>query len=102
MTAAGWPPAAPRPLLAVTSNFLSEMKSDAIDPVLYFARRRDPDVAPALIGIFWGAPLVTRELEAGTFRLAWNQSVTRARWMAVKLGLIGLAAMATAGCSASS
>ena len=47
--------------------------------------------------MFWGAPLVTRELEAGTFRLAWNQSVTRTRWMAVKLGLIGLAAMATAG-----
>jgi ABC-2 type transport system ATP-binding protein len=35
--------------------------------------------------------------QAGTFRLAWNQSVTRTRWLAVKLGLIGLAAMATAG-----
>ncbi len=54
-------------------------------------------VTPALIGIFWGAPLVTREIEAGTFRLAWNQSVTRVRWMAVKLGLIGLASIATAG-----
>jgi hypothetical protein len=52
---------------------------------------------PALIGVFWGAPLVTREIEAGTFRLAWNQSVTRTRWLAVKLGLIGLASMATAG-----
>jgi len=52
---------------------------------------------PALIGIFWGAPLVTREIDAGTFRLAWNQSVPRTRWMAVKLALIGLAAMATAG-----
>lgn len=54
-------------------------------------------LAPALMGIFWGAPLVTREIEAGTFRLAWNQSVTRSRWLAAKLGLIGLAAMATAG-----
>jgi hypothetical protein len=54
-------------------------------------------VAPALIGVFWGAPLVAREIEAGTFRLAWNQSVTRTRWLAVKLGLIGLASMATAG-----
>ena len=52
---------------------------------------------PALIGLFWGAPLVTRELEAGRFRLAWNQSVTRARWIAVKLGLLGLGAMPTAG-----
>ncbi|MGK4580741.1 transporter [Kitasatospora sp. HPMI-4] len=52
---------------------------------------------PALIGVFWGAPLVARELEAGTHRLAWNQSVTRTRWLAVKLGLVGLAAMAAAG-----
>jgi ABC-type transport system involved in multi-copper enzyme maturation permease subunit len=51
-------------------------------------------IAPAIIGIFWGAPLIARELEAGTFRLAWNQSVTRTRWLAVKLVLIGLAAMA--------
>ncbi|AWS46935.1 ABC transporter permease [Streptosporangium sp. 'caverna'] len=51
---------------------------------------------PALIGLFWGAPLITRELEAGTHLLVWNQSVTRGRWLAVKLGLIGLAAMAAA------
>ncbi len=47
--------------------------------------------------MFWGAPLITRELEANTFRLAWTQSVTRTRWIAVKLGAIGLAAIATAG-----
>ncbi|MGC5009269.1 ABC transporter permease [Streptosporangium sp. DT93] len=52
---------------------------------------------PALVGLFWGAPLVTRELEAGTHLLVWNQSVTRGRWLAVKLGLVGLAAMAAAG-----
>jgi hypothetical protein len=54
-------------------------------------------VVPALIGIFWGAPLVARELETGTFRLAWTQSVTRTRWLAVKLGVIGLWSMAVAG-----
>jgi ABC-type transport system involved in multi-copper enzyme maturation permease subunit len=52
---------------------------------------------PALIGLFSGAPLITRELEAGTHRLVWNQSVTRSRWLAVKLGLTGLAAMTAAG-----
>jgi hypothetical protein len=51
---------------------------------------------PAVIGMFWGAPLVTRELDAGTHRLAWTQT-TRARWLATKLGLIGLAAMAAGG-----
>ena len=54
-------------------------------------------VVPGLIGIFWGAPLVARELEAGTFRLAWTQSVTRTRWLAVKLGVVGLASMVVAG-----
>jgi hypothetical protein len=51
-------------------------------------------VAPAIIGIFWGAPLIARELETRTFTLAWNQSITRTRWLAVKLALTGLAAMA--------
>jgi ABC-2 family transporter protein len=54
-------------------------------------------VLPALIGLFWGAPLIARELEAGTYRLVWNQSVTRTRWLAVKLGLVGLAAITVAG-----
>jgi hypothetical protein len=54
-------------------------------------------VAPAIIGIFWGAPLIARELETGTHRLAWNQTVTRTGWLAAKLALIGLAAMAGVG-----
>ncbi|MEU4410201.1 ABC transporter permease [Streptosporangium sp. NPDC023963] len=54
-------------------------------------------ILPALVGLFWGAPLITRELEAGTHLLVWNQSVTRGRWLAVKLGLTGLVAVAAAG-----
>ncbi|MGH3648566.1 MAG: ABC transporter permease [Micromonosporaceae bacterium] len=54
-------------------------------------------VVPALIGIFWGAPLLAREFEAGTHRLAWNQSVTLTRWLATKLAVIGAAAAATTG-----
>ncbi|MEU7853416.1 ABC transporter permease [Nonomuraea sp. NPDC049141] len=52
---------------------------------------------PALAGLFWGAPLITRELEAGTHLLVWNQGITRGRWLAVKLGLTGLVAAAAAG-----
>ena len=51
-------------------------------------------LAPAVIGLFWGAPLIARELETGTSALAWNQSVTRTRWLAVKLAIGGLTAMA--------
>jgi hypothetical protein len=54
-------------------------------------------LAPALMGAFWGAPLVAREFEAGTFRLAWTQSISRNRWLIVKVGLVGVGAMAVAG-----
>jgi hypothetical protein len=54
-------------------------------------------VAPALVGIFWGAPLVAAEIEAGTFPLAWTQSVSRTRWLAVRLAVTGLAGVAAAG-----
>jgi ABC-2 family transporter protein len=52
---------------------------------------------PALVGAFWGAPLVARELETGTHRLVWNQSVTRSRWLAVKLGLVTAAGVIVTG-----
>jgi ABC-type transport system involved in multi-copper enzyme maturation permease subunit len=54
---------------------------------------------PALLGMFWGAPLVARELESGTYRLAWTQSVTRRRWLSVRVALVGAAALAIAGLS---
>ena len=82
---------------ALTNDFLDSMKADAVYPVLYIAGIGILYLTPAIMGMFWGAPLVTRELEAGTFRLAWNQSVTRTRWMAAKLALTGLAAMVTTG-----
>jgi ABC-type transport system involved in multi-copper enzyme maturation permease subunit len=53
--------------------------------------------APGLLGIFWGAPLIAREFEAGTHRLVWSQSVTRGRWLAVKLAVIAGASAAVAG-----
>ncbi|MDG6103722.1 ABC transporter permease [Dactylosporangium aurantiacum] len=54
-------------------------------------------VVPALIGVFWGAPLVARELEERTDRLVWNQSVTRTRWLAVKLTVVGLCSALVTG-----
>jgi hypothetical protein len=52
---------------------------------------------PALFGLFWGAPLIARELETGTYRLAWTQSITRTRWLGVKLAVVALVSMAVAG-----
>jgi hypothetical protein len=54
-------------------------------------------LVPAVLGIFWGAPLIARELEAGTHRLAWTQSVTRTRWLATKVGVVGVCALLVTG-----
>jgi ABC-type transport system involved in multi-copper enzyme maturation permease subunit len=54
-------------------------------------------VLPAIIGIFWGAPLIARELETGTYRLAWSQGVTRSKWIASKLAVVGISSMIAAG-----
>jgi hypothetical protein len=51
-------------------------------------------IVPALVGIFWGAPLLAREFENGTFRLVWTQSVTRTRWLAIKFTMLALAGVA--------
>jgi len=52
---------------------------------------------PVLVGLFWGAPLVAAEAEAGTTQFAWMQSVTRQRWLAVKIGWMLLAAVIWGG-----
>jgi hypothetical protein len=50
---------------------------------------------PLLASMFWGAPLIAREIETGTYRLVWTQSISRLRWISTKLTLI-LATTATA------
>ncbi|MGW6441488.1 ABC transporter permease subunit [Lentzea sp. NPDC055074] len=58
-------------------------------------------LVPLVIGAFLGAPLLARELEDGTWQLAWTQAVPRMRWLAAKLAAlagvtIALTAMFTA------
>jgi hypothetical protein len=52
-------------------------------------------LVPGLIGLLLAAPLVS-QLEHGTHRLDWTQSVTRGRWLAGKLGLAVGTAIASA------
>ena len=53
-------------------------------------------IVPAVIGMFWGAPLVAREIEQGTHRLAWTQSVTRLRWLGTKAAALAMATVSGA------
>jgi hypothetical protein len=78
-------------------SFLDRIRPSTADKTLYIIGVVLTNVAPAVIGAFWGAPLIAREFEAGTHRLVWNQSVTRTRWLAAKLGLTALAAMVVTG-----
>jgi hypothetical protein len=55
---------------------------------------------PLFVGIFWGAPLVAREVEHGTHRLVWTQGVSRLRWALVKFGLVGGGVVVAAACYA--
>jgi hypothetical protein len=43
---------------------------------------------PGLIGAVVGATVLGRELEMGTWRLAWSQTVPRTRWLAVQLAVV--------------
>jgi hypothetical protein len=51
---------------------------------------------PLIAGMFWAAPLVSREYEAATHRLAWTQSISPLRWITIKIALIFGAAAAAA------
>jgi hypothetical protein len=42
---------------------------------------------PVVLGLLFGGPLLAREFEQGTHRLAWTQSVTRSRWLGVRLAV---------------
>ena len=53
------------------------------------------NLIPGLIGVALAAPLLY-DLENGTIRLAWTQSVTRRRWIATK-GSVAVGTVLTAG-----
>jgi ABC-2 family transporter protein len=78
----------------LASGFLQQLYAAGTYWVLYLLGVMLIVLTPAVIGLFWGAPLIARELETGTSALAWTQSITRTRWLALKLTVGGLAAMA--------
>jgi len=53
-------------------------------------------LVPGLIGVLLAAPFIL-DLEHGTYRLAWTQSITRRRWLLGKLALPVVTATVAAG-----
>jgi hypothetical protein len=77
--------------LAAGETFLSALQQ-AWASEIHLAAVAALYLLPAVIGIFWGAPLVAREIETGTYRMVFSQSVSRSRWLLVKLAIGGGAA----------
>ena len=77
-------------------QFLTRFNSGGIERNLYLLGLVLYAV-PAAIGAFWGAPLIAREIETNTHRLVWGQSISRRRWLTIKLGLTALAAAVASG-----
>ena len=53
------------------------------------------NLRPGIVGVLFAAPFLL-ELESGTYKLAWTQSITRRRWLTVKLGLTVVATLLVA------
>jgi hypothetical protein len=83
------PPATRSGCEIIVNHFRSEFAASA-------AVTRYLTVLPALAGLFIGAPLLAREFEYGTFRLAWTQSLSRRRWVLSRTLLLAVATVAAA------
>jgi hypothetical protein len=73
-------------------SFFGRLGADGPKSKIFYAGTWVVSALPAVVGVFWGAPMIARELEAGTSRLVWTQSITRTRWLATKLGVAGAGA----------
>lgn len=51
-------------------------------------------LTPVLAGLFFGAPMVAREIETGTARFAWAQCAGRTRWLLASVVPVALILMA--------
>ncbi|GLY18117.1 transporter [Kineosporia sp. NBRC 101677] len=83
--------------LSSSENFLQQAARHTPNSFLYVATILLTYAVPALLGAFWGAALVAREVEAGTHRLIWAQGVGRTRWLAYRLGLGAAAVLVISG-----
>jgi hypothetical protein len=81
----------------LASTFITNLGFERFNPLLYQVGEVLLYAVPPVIGAFWGAPLIARELETGTHRLVWSQSIGRRRWLATKVGVAGGSAIVLTG-----
>ncbi|WP_406137995.1 hypothetical protein [Streptomyces sp. NBC_01089] len=76
----------------VHNVFLSTTYND-----LFYDPSKLITLATFCVALFAAGPLIARELESGTTRLAWSQSVSPARWLAAKLAVPAVVATVGTG-----
>ncbi|HLN06912.1 MAG TPA: ABC transporter permease subunit [Acidimicrobiales bacterium] len=81
----------PAPICAILGHrYFQSQRWDSANRLILYA-------IPGILGVILGAPLVAREVEHGTSRVAWTQSITRTHWLAAKLLVAGLVTAAVIG-----
>jgi hypothetical protein len=79
--------AAPPPSCEALGRRFFDIQQAHANPVFAFM-----NLLPYAVGLFLGAPLIARELERGTARLAWSIAPSRIRWYAWRvLPVVGYA-----------
>jgi hypothetical protein len=69
--------ASPPPTCEALGRRFFDLQTAHANPVFAFM-----NLLPYAVGLFLGAPLIARELERGTARLAWSIAPSRIRWYA--------------------
>ncbi|MFI6097314.1 hypothetical protein ACIA8G_17245 [Lentzea sp. NPDC051213] len=80
----------------VTTEINNEFRGDTMSMTGFYALIVQL-VFGAFIGMFWGAPLLARELEERTYFVAWGQDVTPTKWLRGKVIVLGAIAAVLGG-----
>ncbi len=76
---------AQNPATPTCSDLADSLFKSTIDQILLQLEPVAILFLPITLGMFWGAPLLAKEYTEGTNSLAWTQSVSRRKWLTVKL-----------------
>jgi ABC-type transport system involved in multi-copper enzyme maturation permease subunit len=81
-----------------TCNQLSsELLQSNVDQILLHLVKIVVVFIPIILGLFWGVPFLAREYADGTNKLIWTQSVSRKKWLTIKLTWALAGTVITAG-----
>jgi hypothetical protein len=85
-----------RDCASLTAHFLHQVNGSLGDhlPLLFGTALV---AVPAVVGVLWGAPLLTRGLDRDVPRDLDDDVPARTHWLAARLAVAGLASMAAAG-----